>query len=63
MKQGTESAQFAEYHDGVRLSGTDDAHLALAQMSAVQKGLLDRDGDGKVSSSELKSDGMTTYAC
>ena len=59
VKRGTESAQFAEYYDGVRLNGTNEDALALAQMSQLQRSQIDKDGDGKVSADELKADGMT----
>jgi len=57
---GTKSAQFAEYHDGVKLSenGTSETDYMLAQMSKLQKRQMDKDGDGKLSQAELRAQGF-----
>ena len=52
------------YGDGMANIATEcdeDAavKLALAQMSAMQRALVDKDGDGKLTLAELKKDGWT----
>merc|ERR1740138_636704 len=62
VRKGIESAEFAEYYDGVNTLGDDGANaqkdLILAQMSAFQKAQIDKDGDGDLSIAEMEAQGF-----
>lgn len=63
---GTKAAQYAEYYDGVQLKGGGQGgvsytDMALAQMSQLQRRQLDKDGDGSISSVELKRAGFSNF--
>jgi len=62
VAKGIESAEFAEYYDGVNTLGDDGANaqkdLMIAQMSAFQKAKMDKDGDGSLSIAEMEAQGF-----
>ena len=57
---GASSAIANQYGQNTNLTVFDNADLALAQMSKLQKKLMDKDGDGQLSAEELKANGFDT---
>lgn len=57
---GNQSAIANQYGQNTNLSVFDNADLALAQMSKLQKKLMDKDGDGQLSAEELRANGFDT---
>ena len=55
-----QSAVANQYGTNSNLTVFDNADLALAQMSKLQKKLMDKDGDGQLSAEELKANGFDT---
>lgn len=54
------SAMANKFGNNTNLSSFDDASLALAQMSKLQKRQMDKDGDGNLSADELRANGFDT---
>lgn len=63
--KSAQAAYYAEYFDGINTIGDDgknaQADLMIAQMSQLQRRQLDKDGDGSLSSAELKKGGFTMF--
>lgn len=60
-KVAAKQAHDAEHFDGIQTFGQSEAamtQIALAQMSAMQRATIDKDGDGRVSMKELQADGF-----
>ena len=56
----TESAMKNQYGQNSNLQAFQNADLALAQMSQLQRRQMDKDGDGKLSDAELRANGFDT---
>lgn len=57
---GNTSAIKNQFGQNTNFSVFDNADLALAQMSKLQKKLMDKDGDGQLSAEELRAHGFDT---
>jgi hypothetical protein len=57
-KVAAKQAHDAEHFDGIQTFGQSEAamtQIALAQMSAMQRATIDKDGDGRVSMKEARA--------
>jgi len=57
---GADSASKNQFGNNTNLSSFSGADLALAQMSALQRRQMDKDGDGQLSAEELRAHGFDT---